>query len=142
MTASAFRLPLLGQAVLDVPMSDTMKVLGGLIGVMVLIITALSCVLLIKKVFGRKPSVTKELEQNAASLRKEMYHGLGSAKKEMLGKLSEQGQRITELEELYKEMQLDRERKWNELKQEYHQLDNKLAVMHGRMEFLIKKLEN
>ena len=126
--------PILAQAVVDIPVNDTMKTLLGLIGVMVLAITVLTFWLLCKKLFGRKPPLSKEL----AELKKEMLghvmHQKNSALKEMGNRHAEHQRRIEQLEEQYRQMQLDRERKWAELQKEIKELSETLSFMRGKFE--------
>ena len=128
---------ILAQAVVDVSMSDTMKALAGLIGVMVLIITALSCVLLIKKVFGRTPPLDAEFKK----LRSELYEVSNRVKKEVGKDTIELSNRVNEIEGDIEEIKIDRERKWQALTNEYHQLDNKLTRLDERLEQIIKHLK-
>lgn len=121
---------ILAQAVVDVPMSDTTKTLAGLIGVMVLIITVLTCVILIKKVFGRTPPLDAEFKK----LRSEFYEKTGSVKKEL-------NHRLDGVEQDIEEIKLDRERKWQELRNEYHALEMQFAKLTGRIEAVLKKIE-
>lgn len=127
---------LLAQAVVDVPMNDTMKTLIGLIGVMVLVITVLSCVLLIKKVFGRTPPLDAEFKK----MRSEIYEVSNRVKKEVGKDISELSARANEIEGEIEEIKIDRERKWQELQREYHELDKKLATLTERIGNLILKL--
>lgn len=125
---------MLAQAVVDIPVSDTMKTLLGLIGIMVLAITVLTFVLLCKKVFGRKPSINKELADLEKRLVGHVAHQKNSALKEMSGRQAEDRRRIEQLEEQYRQMQLDRERKWAELQREMKELSETLSFLRGKFE--------
>ena len=79
---------LIAQAVIDLPAGQTMKTLWGLIGIMVLAITALTFVLLCKKVFGRKPPIEKALAELEKKMVGHVMHQKNSALKEMAGRHS------------------------------------------------------
>jgi hypothetical protein len=55
-------------------------------------------------------------------------------RKEVVGLIEAERERINRLESRYEEMQLDRERKWQELQNEYHTLENTLAFIRGKFE--------
>jgi predicted nuclease with TOPRIM domain len=129
---------IIAQAVLDVPMSDTLKTLIGLIGIMVLIITVLTCVLLIKRVFGRTPPLETEFKK----LRSEIYETSNRAKKELTKDISDLNERSEKIENEIEEIKLDRERKWNELRKEYHGLELTIAKMLGRFDEVLNQLKN
>jgi hypothetical protein len=128
---------IIAQAVVDVPLSDTMKTLVGIIGLMVLVITVLTCVLLIKKVFGRTPPLDQEFKK----LRSEIYEVSGRVKKEIGKDINELSARTNEVEGEIEEIKLDRERKWQALQGEIHALDIKLAKMMSNVEFIIRRMD-
>lgn len=130
-------IPMLAQTTMEIPMPETMKVIVGLIGVMTLGITVLSFVILVKKVFGRTPPLEAEFRK----IRSELYEVNGRTKKEVAKDISALSIRTDSIEVEIDDIKLDRERKWQELRTEYHQLDNKLAMMSGRLEFIIRKLD-
>ena len=119
----------LAQATMEIPMSDTLKTLVGLIGVMVLIITVLTCVILVKKVFGRTPPLTDELKK----LRSEIYKETGGVRKDLT-------LRMDGVDAEIEEIKIDRERKWKELTGEYHKLDTKIATLTERITNVLSRL--
>jgi hypothetical protein len=125
------KIMMLAQAVVDIGKGETLSTLWGLIGIMVLAITVLTFIILIQKVFGRKPPIDKAL----AALRQEIYHANGSIKKEL-------SKRIDGVEVDVEEIKLDRERKWTQLQTEMKSLELKFATMTGRIETVLSKLEN
>jgi hypothetical protein len=127
---------LLAQAVTDIPLSDAMKTLVGLIGVMLLGITILTFFLLVKRVFGRTPPLDMEFKK----LRTELYETSNRVKKEVGKDISELSNRTNEIENEIEEIKVDRERKWQELRTEYHQLDNKLTRLDERIIQALKHL--
>jgi chorismate synthase len=130
-------MPLLAQTTMEIPMPDTMKTLIGLIGIMTLGITVLTFVTLVKKVFGRTPPLEAEFKK----IRSELYEVSNRTKKEVAKDISALSGRADSIEGEIEDIKLDRERKWQEIRNEYHQLDNKLAMMSGRLEFIIRKLD-
>lgn len=97
----------------------------------------LSCVLLVlmvlhygKKVFGRNPPLDDDLKK----LRREIYHATGTVKKELKELIATQAKEITELRDMYFEMQKDRERKWKELDDKFSGLASSLAFIRGKFE--------
>jgi hypothetical protein len=128
---------MLAQTAIDIPLSDTMKTVVGLIGVMTLGITILTFVTLVKKVFGRTPPLDKEF----AKLRAEFYEVNGRTKKAIEKDLAASAHRMDGIDQEIEEIKVDRERKWAQLQNEIHALDLKLANMLGRVDFLIRKIE-
>ena len=79
---------MLGQTVVDIPLSDTMKWFAGLLGFITVLIAIGTLVLICKKLFGRKPPIDKamaELEKKMVGL---VMHQKNSALKEMAGRHS------------------------------------------------------
>ena len=130
-------LTLLAETAIDLPLSDTMQSLVGLIGVMTLAITVLTFWLLIKKVFGRNPPLDKEFTK----LRSEIYETTNRAKKEMTKDLAVIQSRAEQLETEIEEIKMDRERKWQSLQGEIHALDIKIAKLMSNVEFIIRRMD-
>lgn len=87
-----------------------------------------------KKAFGRRPPIDDELEAREKKLRGEIAHAKNSVRKEL-------GDRITDVEEIVGNIQVDRERKWAEWKNEIHAVDSKVERLLGRIESVFKKVE-
>ncbi len=118
---------LLAQATTTVPWEFFPPWLFGLFGALCIGLVALLFIHYFKKVFGRQPPFDDELKK----LRSEIYHSKNSLKKELLELIKAERERVTKLEERYEEMQLDRQRKWDELKNEYTEVSNTLAYLRG-----------
>lgn len=104
----------------SVPWSDTSKWLWGLLGALGAVYVLFGVVLQFKKLFGRVPPLTDELDRRDKQLRKMIFaseHGLK--------------ERITRLEDLYTEMQADRLRKWDELQKEIREMSANIAFIRG-----------
>ena len=115
---------------MEIPLTDTMKTVIGLIGVITLGIGVLSFVILCQKVFGRKPSISKEMK----ALRTEIYHTTGAVKKELKELIAAQNKEISDLRELHMEIQIDRKRELKELKDDINELGKTLAFIRGKFE--------
>jgi uncharacterized protein (DUF342 family) len=115
----------------------TIQFIIGLVGVLSIISLVFGVAIQARKLFGRNPPINDDLK----SLRSEIYHSKNSLRKEFKEVLSKESHRITALEELYREMQLDRERKWKELQTELHELEITTATLTERISAVLKKLE-
>lgn len=122
---------------MEIPVSDTMKTMLGLIGLMTLGITVLTFVHLVKKTFGRTPPIDDQFKK----VRSEIYETTNRAKKEIGKDISALQRRADEITSEIEEIKLDRERKWNELRAEYHTLELTMAKVLGRLEEALKKLD-
>lgn len=132
---------MLAQTVIDIPLTDTMKTVVGLLGVITLAVMVLTFVILIKKVFGRKPSIGKELSDNSKALRSELYQVNGSTKKELNARFYALEKRVDKQDERFEELQLHLARQFAEARAEYHTLELAVAKLTGRIEALIEKLD-
>ena len=114
----------------EVPWEVTVRWIWGALGALGVVSLVFTVAIQARKLFGRTPPLGDELK----SLRGEIYHAKNSVKKELRAEMARDSLRITELEGLYREMQLDRERKWNELQAEYRKLETTLAFIRGKFE--------
>lgn len=108
----------------------TLQFIIGLVGLLSIVTLIFGVVLQAKKLFGRNPPIGDDLK----NLRSEIYQSKNSLRKEFKESMAKESHRITALEDLYREMQIDRERKWAELQKEYQQLEKTLAFIRGRFE--------
>lgn len=125
-----------------IPWSTTGQWLLGLFAFVAVIGSVLFTINQAKKLFGRTPPLDEELSRKHKKIFGEIEHGKNAVKKELRAEMHAQTERIEKLEERYDELQLDRERKWNTLQKEMHELELKLATFTGRIEQLLKKLES
>ena len=128
---------MLAQAVVDIPKNAIVETIWGLVGVMVILITILSLVIMIQKVFGRKPPLEKEF----STLRKELYEVNGRTKKALEKEINGQATRIDGVETDLEDIKLDRQRKWEHLTDEMHAIDSKVSHLTGRVEAVLRKME-
>ncbi len=123
---------MLAQTVIDLPLAGTMKWLVGLIGFITLGIAVLSFVILTKKVFGRKPSIGKELSDNQKALRSEIYQVNGHTKKELNARFYALEKRVDAHDERFEELMLSNARQWKELAHDLSEMRETLAFIRGR----------
>lgn len=122
----------------DIQWPQTTQTLVGIVGLLAIISLVFSVVIKSKKLFGRNPPIGDDLK----SLRSEIYQSKNSLRKEFREVITKESHRITALEELYREMQMDRERKWKELQTELHEVEITIATLTERVSAVLKKLED
>jgi hypothetical protein len=133
---------ILAEVLPAVPWSTTGQWMLGFIGILSVVYLALGVLNQSKKAFGRRPPIEEELESRAKSFRGEIAHARNSVLKEIRPPIESLEKRTTRIEEDIEYIKQDRERKWITLTNEMHQLDVKLATMIGRIESLLKKVDN
>lgn len=121
----------------DIQWPQTTQTLVGIVGLLAIVSLVFSVVIKSKKLFGRNPPIGDDLK----SLRSEIYQSKNSLRKEFKESMAKESHRITMLEELYREMQMDRERKWAELQKELHEVEITIAMLTERISSVLQKLE-
>lgn len=107
----------------EIPWKTIGTVMLGLIGILTIGLLILSTWNQAKEAFGRKPPLNDELNTRDKALRKMIYASEANLK-----------ERVTKLEERYEEMQIDRQRKWEELQKQFGEMDKTLAFIRGKFE--------
>lgn len=115
----------LAQVGLNVTQSQTNQTIWGLCGVLAIVSLVFAVILQAKKLFGRRPPIDDELRERSKKFQAQLH----AVERRLDG-------RIDALEQRYEEMQLDRQRKWEELKGEYHELRETLMFIRGKFEAL------
>lgn len=111
-------------------LGETGQLLLGLVGLLTAGVLVLTFVQKIKAVFGRTPPFHEELDKRDKALRKMIFASENNLKE----RIAENSKRTLELAEQLRDMQLDRQRKWEELKDEYSTLRQDLAFIRGKFE--------
>lgn len=117
-----------------VPWSETSHWLYGLLGFLGIVLLVLLIVVNMRKAFGRVPPFHEELDKRDKAIRKQIYAAENNLRRQFMGLHEAQVQRITMLEEQFAEMQRDRIRKWEELKNGLSDLAANVAFMRGKLE--------
>jgi DNA repair exonuclease SbcCD ATPase subunit len=125
-----------------VPWSVTGNFVYGLLGLIGVLVLVLTVVEKIKSVFGRKPPLEEEMKGKHKRLFGEIEHAKNSVKKELRAEMAADRQRLNKLEEYYEDMQIDRERKWQELKKDYHALEVSFVKSIARLEEALKHFKS
>jgi hypothetical protein len=121
---------ILAQATMDVPWNSFTHWLEGLVGFLSVMLLVILVIYYGRKTFGRRPPIDDDLKK----LRSEIYHAKNSVRKEVVALIATESKRIAKLEERYEEMQVDRARKWEELKGQVHDMETTLAFIRGKLE--------
>jgi TolA-binding protein len=108
----------------------TLQVLVGICGLLTLVALVFTVALQARKLFGRTPPINDELEKRDKALRKMIFASENNLKE----RLQETRQRIENLEARYEEMQIDRQRKWEELQRDFQEVRETLAFIRGKFE--------
>ena len=111
-------------------LGETGSLALGLIGMLTVAALILTVAQKGKAVFGRTPPFHEELDQRDKALRKMIFATEASLKE----RIAEQGRLTMELAEQLRDLQLDRQRKWEELRQGYSELRESLAFIRGKFE--------
>lgn len=99
---------LLAQTVVDLPLPETMKWLVGLFGCVTLLISLGTLALIGRKLFGRQPSVTEELQQLERRLVGVVAQQTASSRQEMTVRHGALADRVTKTEADLVQIQVDR----------------------------------
>jgi hypothetical protein len=121
---------ILAQVTSDVPLKYLPPWIYGFIIFLGMVWLILAVIGQLKKQFSRRPPIDDDLKK----LRSEIYHAKNSVRKEVAMLISTESKRISELEQEFKDMQMDRARKWVELKEQFHELEKTLAFIRGKFE--------
>jgi len=111
-------------------LGETGSLALGLIGLLTVAALVLTVAQKAKSVFGRTPPFHEELDKRDKALR----HIICACEADLKERIAEQGRRTVELAEQLRDMQLDRQRKWEELRQGYSELRESLAFIRGKFE--------
>ena len=125
---------MLAQTVIDIPLTDTMKTVVGLIGIITLAVMVLTFVILVNKVFGRKPSIGKELSDHSKALRSELYQVNGHTKKELNARFYALEKRVDAHDARFEELVLANTRQGKEIAHELTEIRETLGFIRGRFE--------
>ena len=125
---------MLAQTVIDIPLTDTMKTVVGLIGIITLAVMVLTFVILVNKVFGRKPSIGKELSDHSMALRSELYQVNGHTKKELNARFYALEKRVDAHDARFEELVLANTRQGKEIAHELTEIRETLGFIRGRFE--------
>ena len=112
-------------------LGQTGQLLLGLVGLLTAAVLVLTFVQKVKSVFGKQPPMTEQLREMVKLLRGEIHREKNSALKEFKLKLEPVLARMNKAEEEIMDIQIDRERKWGELKNEMHAIANDVAYLRG-----------
>jgi hypothetical protein len=121
---------LLGQTTPDVPWSVTQQWLYGLLGLLGVIWLVLAVVIQFRKLFGRTPPLTDELDKRDKAIRAMIF----AAEKHLKDEQARQLGLIVKLEEQYADMQADRVRKWDELQIQISEQNSTLSYIRGKLD--------
>ena len=122
---------------IDVPVNVLQGAVPSFVALLFVILLLLAIWNSGKRAFGRTPPFSEEMDKRDKVIRKMIFAAEANLKEE----INRAEKRTDRLEELYREMQTDRERKWLQLTSEYHGLDNKLATLTERIGNVLKRLE-
>jgi len=117
-----------------VPWPVTSQWLFGMLGFVALLGSVFFTLNQARKLFGRTPPFHEEYDRREKNLRGQIEHAKNSAIKFAREKNEQLERRIEKQEELYAEMQRDRERKWGQLQKEINEVGNDLAYIRGKFE--------
>lgn len=118
---------------IDLPGSwpATIQTEAGLCGLLAIGVLILTFAHLCKKMFGAKPPLDDQLKEVVKLLRSEIHREKNSALKDFKLRLEPVKLLGEQNRDSIAEIQLDRVRKWGELKDEIHTIANDVAYLRG-----------
>jgi len=99
---------MLAQTVIDLPLNDTLKWLAGLLGCITVLIAIGTLALIVRKLFGRQPPLTEELQLLEQRLVRVVMHQKTSALHEMGVRHDSLAERLQRTEDELINIQADR----------------------------------
>lgn len=110
-----------------IPWTTTGQFMLGLISVLSVVGLALWAIRNGKAIFGRSPPFEEELERRDKSIRRQIY----MVEKNLQAAHGENLRRIELVEQRYEELQIDRQRKWQELTEQLASVRVDVAFIRG-----------
>ena len=109
---------------------ETGQLVLGIVGLLTVGLLVMKFAQAAKQLFGRTPPFHTELDKRDKALRKMIF----ASEANMKERIAAQAQQIVVLTEEMRDLQLDRQRKWEELKKEYSSLRSDLSFIRGKFE--------
>ncbi|MBC8095740.1 MAG: hypothetical protein H7Y43_08000 [Akkermansiaceae bacterium] len=109
----------------DIQWPQTMTTVAGLVGLLTIGVLGLTFWSLCKKLFGLTPPMGEEMDKRDKKLRQMIF----ASETNLKAAIDRAEKRTDRLEDLYREMEQDRARKWSVLQNQLHDLDKKIAIV-------------
>lgn len=122
---------LLAQANTEIPWQYFPPWLFGFLGFLSVVLLALMVIYYFKKVFGRRPPIDDALKDMVKHFKAELAREKNSVLKEVRLKLEPLVDRVEKIESSLEDIQLDRQRKWEELSKEMHAIAINVAELRA-----------
>ena len=116
----------------EIPWNVTFFVLLGLIGILAVVALVFTVLLQGKKLFGKNPPVHEEIRAIRAEFSAALKDMANKTRISVKGAYNEIEKESEKREEGFRELNLDRERKWLQLTNEIKTLGNKLSFFEGK----------